>query len=97
MKTLKVIPRREEDIDKLITMLNHIDLVGQVEVQEEKGTFRKLTVEDVALGIGRPATDEELADYFNRPQEGEWKPLEKVVGDIKKHLQKERKSAKKIK
>jgi len=53
--------------------------------------FRKLTPHDLAFGIGRKATKEELEELLSRPS-GKGKPLEQAVKDIKKQL-----TAKKLK
>jgi len=47
--------------------------------------FRKLTPHDLAFGIGRKATKEELEELLSRPS-GEGKPIEQAVKDIKKRL-----------
>ena len=47
--------------------------------------FRKLTPHDLAFGIGRPATDEELKELLSRPT-GKGKPLEQAIEDIKKRI-----------
>ncbi|MBS1623131.1 MAG: hypothetical protein JST83_03865 [Bacteroidetes bacterium] len=47
--------------------------------------FRKLTPHDLAFGIGRKATKEELEELVNRPQ-GKGKPIDEAVEDIKKRL-----------
>jgi len=55
---------------------------------------RKLTARDIALGIGRKATDEELEEYLNRPY-GKSTPLKQAIAQIKEKLQKKQaKSAK---
>ena len=43
---------------------------------------KKLTARDIALGIGRKATDEELDEYLNRPY-GKSMPLDKAIAQIK--------------
>jgi len=48
---------------------------------------RKLTSRDVALGIGRKATDEELEEHLGRPH-GKSIPLAKAVAEIKNRLRK---------
>ena len=48
---------------------------------------RKLTARDVALGIGRKATDEELEEYLNRPT-GKCIPLKTAILQIKAKLKK---------
>ena len=50
---------------------------------------RKLTSRDVALGIGRKATDEELEEYLSRPH-GESIPLSKAIAQIKAKLRKKK-------
>ena len=70
MKTLKITPRKEEDFEDLAALLGDIDLIGGIEIVEvDKPPFRRLTPEDMAFGIGRPATDDELKDYFERHKE----------------------------
>jgi hypothetical protein len=46
---------------------------------------RKLTSRDVALGIGRKATAEELEEYLSRPH-GKSVPLDRAIAQIKKKL-----------
>ena len=57
---------------------------------------RKLSVRDVALGLGRKATDEELEEYLNRPS-GNAVPLKKAITQIKSKLRKNRQQRKKWK
>ena len=57
---------------------------------------RKLTARDIALGIGRKATDEELEEYLNRPY-GKSVPLHKGIAQIKDKLQKKHAKAAKWK
>ena len=52
---------------------------------------RKLTSRDIALGIGRKATTEELEEYLHRPS-GKSIPLHKAIAQIKEGLNKKRKS-----
>ena len=47
--------------------------------------FRKLTPHDLAFGIGRTATKEELEELLSRPT-GIAKPIDEVIIDIKKRL-----------
>ncbi|MBS1595412.1 MAG: hypothetical protein JST90_13935 [Bacteroidetes bacterium] len=47
--------------------------------------FRKLTPHDLAFGIGRKATSEELQELLSRPVV-KGKPLDQAVADIKKRL-----------
>lgn len=87
MKTIVVTPHNQDDIDKLLELLSKSNLVDDVKVEEsEKPPYRKLTPEDMAFGIGRPATDEELMDYLNRPMEGKPRLLKDAIADIKKRL-----------
>ncbi|MBS1685992.1 MAG: hypothetical protein JSS76_14695 [Bacteroidetes bacterium] len=51
--------------------------------------FRKLTPHDLAFGIGRKATKEELEELFSRP-EGKGKEASQVAEDIKKRLAEKR-------
>ena len=53
----------------------------------KQGTIvpRKLTSRDVALGIGRKATEEELEEYLSRPS-GKSIPLKDAIAQIKKKL-----------
>jgi hypothetical protein len=46
---------------------------------------RKLSARDIALGIGRKATEEELEEYLNRPS-GKSIPLKTAVEKIKKKM-----------
>lgn len=48
---------------------------------------RKLTARDVALGIGRKATEEELEEYLDRPS-GKSIPLKEGIEQIKVKLKK---------
>ena len=48
--------------------------------------FRKLTPHDLAFGIGRKATREELQELLSRPSTGQGKPLDQAIEDIKKRL-----------
>ena len=48
--------------------------------------FRKLTPHDLAFGIGRKATREELQELLSRPSTGNGKPLDQAIEDIKKRL-----------
>jgi hypothetical protein len=43
---------------------------------------RKLTARDMALGIGRKATDMEIEEYLNRPS-GKSIPLKHAISQIK--------------
>jgi hypothetical protein len=46
--------------------------------------FRKLTPHDLAFGIGRKATKEELEELFSRPDTGEYITSEELLAEIKK-------------
>jgi len=46
---------------------------------------RKLTARDIALGIGRKATDMEMEEYLNRPS-GKSIPLKQAISQIKDKL-----------
>ncbi len=47
---------------------------------------RKLTARDIALGIGRKATEEEIEEYLSRPS-GKSIPLKEGIAQIKTKLQ----------
>jgi hypothetical protein len=46
--------------------------------------FRKLTPHDLAFGIGRKATKEELEELFSRPDTSEYITSEELLAEIKK-------------
>ena len=48
--------------------------------------FRKLTPHDLAFGIGRKATEEELKELVSRPKVGKAKPIDEALEDIEKRL-----------
>ncbi len=50
--------------------------------------FRKLTPHDLAFGIGRKATDEELRELVSRPKSGERIDAMEALEIIKKRLAK---------
>ena len=54
---------------------------------------KKLSAHDVAFGIGRVATDEELKEYLSRPV-GEFKDSKKVLKEIKAQLKSRREKRK---
>lgn len=49
---------------------------------------KKLTSHDLAFGIGRKATDEELRELLNRPKTGERKDAMAALEEIKQRLSK---------
>ena len=53
-----------------------------------KKTVKQLTPRDAVLGIGRKASEEELAEYLNRPRKEEFKPIKQVRDEITAHLRK---------
>ncbi len=46
--------------------------------------FRKLTPHDLAFGIGRKATKEELEELFSRQDTGEYVTADELLAEIKK-------------
>jgi len=48
--------------------------------------FRKLTPHDLAFGIGRKATDEELRELVSRPKTGKSKTAQEVLDEVTKRL-----------
>ncbi|MBS1595604.1 MAG: hypothetical protein JST90_14910 [Bacteroidetes bacterium] len=48
---------------------------------------RRLTARDIALGIGRKATEEEIEDYLSRPY-GKSVPLKEAIANLKAKLSK---------
>ncbi len=52
--------------------------------------FRKLTPHDLAFGIGRKATDEELKELLSRSDKSKGKPLEQALIDIQKRFEEKR-------
>lgn len=48
--------------------------------------FRKLTPHDLAFGIGRKATDEELRELVSRPKTGKRKTAQEVLDAVTKRL-----------
>ena len=55
----------------------------------EKNKLKKLTSHDLAFGIGRKATDEELEELISRPG-GKGKDIEQVRKEIKESLKERR-------
>ncbi len=54
---------------------------------------KKLTDRDIAFGIGRKATTQELQEYLNRPV-GKFKDAKTVLKEIKTELQQRREKRK---
>ena len=50
---------------------------------------KKLTAHDLAFGIGRKSTDEELSELLSRPKKGERKDAMVALEEIKKRLQRQ--------
>ena len=55
----------------------------------EHNKIKKLTTHDLAFGIGRKATSEELKELLSRPT-GKGKDLEQVREEIKENLKQRR-------
>ena len=58
-----------------------------------KEPHKKLSSHDVAFGIGRVATDEELKEYLDRPVE-KFTDSKKVLKEIRAHLKSKREKRK---
>lgn len=72
MKKIVITTGTKENTNKILAFLNETGLAETIRIEderEEKPPFKKLTAKDVALGIGRPASKEELTDYFERHKE----------------------------
>jgi hypothetical protein len=52
--------------------------------------FRKLTPHDLAFGIGRKATKEELEELFSRPDTGEYITGEELLTKLRKRNEKKK-------
>ena len=50
------------------------------------GKFRKLTTHDLAFGIGRVATDEELEELLSRKETGKGLESAEAILEIKRRL-----------
>lgn len=50
--------------------------------------FRKLTPHDLAFGIGRKATKEELEELFSRPDTGKYITGEELLAEYKERSKK---------
>ncbi|MBS1624582.1 MAG: hypothetical protein JST83_11215 [Bacteroidetes bacterium] len=46
--------------------------------------FKKLTPHDLAFGIGRKATREELEELFSRPRSGKLMTAEEMLAELKR-------------
>jgi hypothetical protein len=55
----------------------------------DKNKMKKLTTHDLAFGMGRKATDEELEELLSRPN-GKGKDIEQVRKEIKEGLKEKR-------
>lgn len=58
----------------------------KVEISNELESDDTLTTKDVALGIGRPFTEQELTDYLTRSAGGEPKTASVVKRSLKKRI-----------
>jgi peptidyl-tRNA hydrolase len=47
-----------------------------------KKIVKQLTPRDAVLGIGRKASEEELAEYLNRPRKEEFKSIQQIRDEI---------------
>ena len=84
MKTLAVtvINKKQE------RLFTHLAEELGISITEAK--FKPLTTKDVALGIGRKFSDDELSEYLERTAGGKPKSAKKVKADIAKKLAKKR-------
>ncbi|MBS1596352.1 MAG: hypothetical protein JST90_18710 [Bacteroidetes bacterium] len=53
-----------------------------------KQPHKKLTPRDAVLGIGRPATKEELEEYLDSPRAEEFMPIDQFQEEITEYLRK---------
>ena len=60
-----------------------IDFVEQLGLEFSPTKVKPLTTKQVALGIGRNLTDEELSEYINRTYGGEGKSAEDFLSELK--------------
>ena len=67
----------DEKTDKAKSVFEFLDQ------QQIKYNPKKLTTKDAAFGIGRPATDEELAEYLNRCMLSETIDLDELIDETK--------------
>jgi hypothetical protein len=63
-------------------------LADELGIEITVANFKPLTTKDVALGIGRKFTDEELSEYIERKSGGKPKDAAKVKRDLKSRLAK---------
>lgn len=59
----------------VLTLLKELGITAEKAI----GILKPLTAKDVALGIGRKATKEELIDYINRVEESESLDLDSLI------------------
>jgi hypothetical protein len=63
-------------------------LADELGIEITVAKFKPLSTKDVALGIGRKFTDNELSEYVERKSGGKTKAAEKVKADLKHRLAK---------
>jgi ribosomal protein S6E (S10) len=80
MKTLAITVTSKKQERMFATLAQELG----VEITEAK--FKPLTTKQVATGIGRAFTDNELEEYLLRTSGGKPKPAAKVKSDLKKRL-----------
>ncbi|MCW3127249.1 MAG: hypothetical protein JWO03_2907 [Bacteroidetes bacterium] len=82
MKTLAVtVANKKQEL-----LFTHLANELGIEITEAK--FKPLSTKDVALGIGRKFTEDELREYTLRTAGGKAKPASKVKADIKQRIAK---------
>ena len=64
------------------------NLADELGVEITVANFKPLTTKEVALGIGRKFTNEELSEYLERKAGGKPKDAAKVKKDLKTRLAK---------
>ena len=62
------------------------DLAKELGIDIQEAKFKPLSTKDVALGIGRKFTDDELEEYLERTSKGKPERAEKVKARLKKRL-----------
>ena len=65
-----------------------VDLASELGIELTEAKFKPLTTKQVALGIGRKFTDDELEEYLQRTAGGKIKSAGKVKAQLKKRLAK---------